>query len=144
MVNKYMMLDRLVQDGKYYADNLLVSDKYLYYGNVETHTAEIRKLYNSFTGRRGDEKPEWFTEKDMLDLITRMVQKQMMVRAQEKMLTVIENLKDNGEFDVAVKVYKKGWKFFYNNTPDEAYDILVNKRCYGNCSECEHEDCPLK
>lgn len=57
MENKYMMLDRLVQDAKYYVGDMAVSEKHLYYGSVDDQTVAIRKLFNSFTGKPGDEKP---------------------------------------------------------------------------------------
>lgn len=128
MENKYMMLDRLVQDARYYVGDMAVSEKHLYYGNVDDHTVAIRKLFNSFTGKPGDEKPEWFTKNQMLELFTKMVQKQMMVEAFNKMNEVVKKLKDMEKWDEVMKAYKKSWKFFYENSAEEAMNILLTEK----------------
>lgn len=128
MVNKYMMLDRLVQDARYYVGDMAVSEKHLYYGNVDDHTVAIRKLFNSFTGKPGDEKPEWFTKNQMLELFTKMVQKQMMVEAFNKMNKVVGTLKDMEKWDEVMKAYKKSWKFFYEHSAEDAMNILLTEK----------------
>ena len=134
MENKYMMLDRLVQDAKYYVGDMAVSEKHLYYGSVDDQTVAIRKLFNSFTGKPGDEKPEWFTKNQMLELFTKMVQKQMMVEAFNKMNKVVGTLKDMKKWDEVMKAYKKSWKFFYEHSTEDALNALIAEECNEDCN----------
>lgn len=64
----YMMLSRLQQDCEYFLNYGLGNAKQLYYGEVERHIAEMKKLWNGFpnyTGDRESGKPEWLSYADI-------------------------------------------------------------------------------
>lgn len=55
---RYMLLDRLRLDCKYFLGNGNRLDKYLWAGNVQDHIAIMKGIYNGFTN---EQKPEWLT-----------------------------------------------------------------------------------
>lgn len=55
---RYMMLDRLRIDCKYFLGNGHRLNKYLWAGNVKYHIAIMKGIYNGFTD---GQKPEWLT-----------------------------------------------------------------------------------
>ncbi len=57
-----MMLDRLKSDCEYFLGYGNRSLSRLYYGEVEQHIFEMRKLWNGFLD---DEKPEWCSLEDI-------------------------------------------------------------------------------
>ncbi len=58
----YMMLSRLISDCDYFLGNGNRHLPHLYYGEVEQHLSEMRKLWNGFLD---DEKPEWCSLEDI-------------------------------------------------------------------------------
>ena len=59
---RYMMLDRLRLDCKYFLGNGNRLNKYLWAGNVKDHIAIMKGIYNGFTD---EQKPEWLTMKQI-------------------------------------------------------------------------------
>lgn len=59
----YMMLDRLIQDCKYYA--MTKFDRHLWAGNPQDHESAMREAYNKLSI-----KPEWCTEKQLEEYIS--------------------------------------------------------------------------
>lgn len=59
---KYMLLDRMKQDCRYYLGNGGRCDKYLWSENAAEHIENMKALYNSFSD---ENKPEWLTMEDM-------------------------------------------------------------------------------
>lgn len=57
---KYMMLDRMMSDCRYYLGNGNRNPKDLWSGSVEEHIEDMKALYNSF---ENNDKPEWCTMK---------------------------------------------------------------------------------
>lgn len=68
---KYMLLDRMKSDCKYYLGNGNRLDKYLWAENVPEHIACMRALWNSFTE---DGKPEWLTMEQINEYEKQMMQ----------------------------------------------------------------------
>lgn len=59
---KYMLLDRMEVDCKYFLGFWNRQEKNLWSGSVAEHIEDMRELLNSFAG---DEKPEWLTMQDI-------------------------------------------------------------------------------
>jgi hypothetical protein len=59
---KYMVLDRLVQDCRYFLGNGNRLVKYLWSGSVKEHIEDMKALFNSF---KDEDKPEWLTMADI-------------------------------------------------------------------------------
>ncbi len=59
---KYMLLDRMKQDCKYFLGNGNRNEKYLWSSSVQEHIANMKALWNSFPT---DQKPEWCTYEDI-------------------------------------------------------------------------------
>lgn len=61
---RYMLLDRMREDCKYYLGYGNRNPKELWANNVEEHIAYMKMLWNSFAE---DEKPEWLTMNEILE-----------------------------------------------------------------------------
>lgn len=59
---KYMLLDRMKQDCKYYLGNGNRLKKYLWANDEKEHIENMKALWNSFPD---EEKPEWLTMKQI-------------------------------------------------------------------------------
>ncbi len=59
---KYMLLDRMKQDCKYYLGNGNRLKKYLWANDEKEHIENMKALWNSFPE---EEKPEWLTMKQI-------------------------------------------------------------------------------
>lgn len=62
MESKYMLLDRMKQDCKYFLGYGNRNEKYLWGRNVETHINAMKKLWNEIPL---DGKPEWLSYEDI-------------------------------------------------------------------------------
>ena len=60
---EYMFLGRLKMDLDYYFGYGKGCVKHLYYGSIEEHVLETRKLWSSFPDNL---KPLWFTQQDLV------------------------------------------------------------------------------
>jgi Large polyvalent protein-associated domain 11 len=58
----YMMLGRLKSDCEYFLNYGGGSLRNLYYGDIEKHITEMKKLWNSFPE---NEKPDWLSYEDI-------------------------------------------------------------------------------
>lgn len=67
---KYMLLDRMKSDCKYYLGSGNRLNKYLWAGSVSEHIACMRALWNSFTE---EGKPEWLTLEQIADFENAMI-----------------------------------------------------------------------
>ena len=76
----------------------------------------------------------------MLELFTKMVQKQMMVEAFNKMNKVVGTLQDMKKWDEVMKAYKKSWKFFYEHSAEDALNALIAEECNEDYDTCEKYD----
>lgn len=59
---KYMLLDRMKADCRYYLDNGNRLKKYLWAGDEKEHIEDMKALYNSFSD---ENKPKWLTMADI-------------------------------------------------------------------------------
>lgn len=68
---RYMLLDRMRQDCRYYLGNGGRCEKYLWAGSVSEQIEYMKAIYNSFPE---GEKPEWMTMEEILDYEQRMLE----------------------------------------------------------------------
>lgn len=66
---RYMLLDRMRQDCKYYLGNGNRNPENLMEGNERDQILFMKDIWNSFPD---DEKPEWLTWEDILEFEERM------------------------------------------------------------------------
>ena len=66
---RYMLLDRLRSDCKYFLSYGNRLNKFLWAGNVKDHIATMKAIYNSFPD---DKKPEWLTMEQITEFETEM------------------------------------------------------------------------
>lgn len=68
---RYMLLDRMGQDCRYYLGNGGRCEKYLWAGSVSEQIEYMKAIYNSFPE---GEKPEWMDMEEILDYEQRMLE----------------------------------------------------------------------
>ncbi|EIL82746.1 hypothetical protein P8815_18005 [Bacillus altitudinis] len=67
---RYQLLSRLQSDCRYYLGNGDRNKKNLWAGDEKRQINTMKKLWNSFSI---DDKPEWLTWEDILDLEVKMI-----------------------------------------------------------------------
>lgn len=73
---RYMLLDRMGQDCRYYLGNGGRCEKYLWAGSVSEQIEYMKAIYNSFPE---GEKPDWMTMEEILDYEQRMLEPMLSV-----------------------------------------------------------------
>lgn len=128
---RYMLLDRMRGDCKYFLGNGHRLNKYLWGENVKDHIAIMKGIYKGFTD---EQKPEWLTmeqieqfEKAMLKEYTKAERKQYAEQAREK---AIQRLISYG-YD-----RKTAEQAFDSRTETEALNGILNPKNAGDKKYC--------